>query len=124
MTGKATSGVRVLIVEDEPHIAEALVFLFEREGFLPTVVVDGEAALAAIADCDVLVLDIMLPGRSGFDIAAAAAELPVPPKTCVLTARGQPQDRRRMEALGVAAFVTKPFSNRALMDTVRGLIGP
>ena len=116
--------VRVLIVEDEPHIAEALVFLFEREGFSPNVVADGDAAMALIGDCDLLVIDIMVPGRSGFEIAAAAVRLPNPPKTCVLTARGQPQDRRRMEALGVDAFVTKPFSNRALMDTVRGLIAP
>lgn len=115
---------RVLIVEDEPHIAEALVFLFEREGFEPRVISDGEAAIAALGECDLLVLDVMLPGRSGFDVAAAVRALPKPPKTCVLTAKGQAADRERMKALGVDAFVTKPFSNKALMETVRALLAP
>jgi DNA-binding response OmpR family regulator len=113
---------RVLIVEDEPHIAEALVFLFEREGFEARVIGDGEVAITALEDCDLVVLDVMLPGRSGFDVAAAARALPQPPKTCVLTAKGQAEDRERMKALGVDAFVTKPFSNKALMETVRALL--
>jgi DNA-binding response OmpR family regulator len=114
---------RVLIVEDEPHIAEALVFLFEREGFEPTVVADGEAAIAALGAHDLVILDIMLPGRSGFEVASAVRAMDAPPRICVLTAKGQPADRERMTALGVDAFVTKPFSNRALMDTVRALLG-
>lgn len=113
---------RVLIVEDEPHIAEALVFLLEREGFHPTVVADGEAAASRLGECELVVLDIMLPGRSGFELAAAARALSPPPKVCVLTAKGQAADRERMAALGVSAFVTKPFSNRALMETVRALL--
>lgn len=113
---------RVLIVEDEPHIAEALVFLFEREGIGATVVSDGEAAIAALDDCDLVILDIMLPGRSGFDVAAAVRALASPPRICVLTAKGQAVDRERMKALGVDAFVTKPFSNKALMETVRALL--
>ncbi|MBJ3774098.1 response regulator transcription factor [Acuticoccus mangrovi] len=113
---------RVLIVEDEPHIAEALVFLLEREGFSPIVVTDGDSAIAALEGTDLLILDVMLPGRSGFEIAAAVREMEHPPKTCVLTAKGQAADRERMNALGVDAFVTKPFSNRALMDTVRALL--
>ena len=113
---------RILIVEDEPHIAEALVFLFEREGFSPVVIGDGESAMAALDGCDLLVLDVMLPGRSGFDIASAARALPQPPRICVLTAKGQAADRERMTALGVDAFVTKPFSNKALVETVRTLV--
>jgi len=113
---------RILIVGEEPHIAEALVFLFEREGFEPRVVGDGDAAMAALGECDLVVLDVMLPGRSGFDVAAAVRALPNPPKTCVLTAKGQAADRERMKALGVDAFVTKPFSNKALMETVRALL--
>lgn len=113
---------RVLIVEDEPHIAEALTFLIEREGHSATVVGDGNAALAALGDCDLVVLDVMLPGCSGFDVAAAVRAMERPPKTCVLTAKGQAADRDRMAAIGVDAFVTKPFSNRALMDTVRALL--
>jgi DNA-binding response OmpR family regulator len=115
---------RVLIVEDEPHIAEALVFLLEREGFSPSVVTDGEAAIGALGACDLVILDVMLPGRSGFDVAAAIREMEEPPRTCVLTAKGQAADRERMMALGVNAFVTKPFSNKALMETIRALLAP
>ena len=114
---------RVLVVEDEPHIAEALVFLLEREGFETTVIGDGEAALEALGQADLVILDIMLPNRSGFEIAAAARAIARPPKVCVLTAKGQPVDRARMSDIGVDAFVTKPFSNRALMETVRALLG-
>lgn len=113
---------KVLIVEDEPHIAEALVFLCEREGLQADVVTDGAAALGRLADCQLVILDIMLPGASGFDIAAAVRRLPAPPKVCVLTAKGQPGDRARMNEIGVNAFVTKPFSNKELMDTVRSLM--
>ncbi|MCF3932838.1 response regulator [Acuticoccus sp. M5D2P5] len=113
---------RVLIVEDEPHIAEALVYLLEREGITAKVIANGEEAMTAVGDYDLIVLDIMLPGRSGFDVAEAVRGLAVRPKTCVLTAKGQAADRARMEALGVDAFVTKPFSNRALMETVRTLL--
>ncbi|WP_108663258.1 response regulator transcription factor [Acuticoccus kandeliae] len=113
---------RVLVVEDEPHIAEALVFLLEREGFAAKVIPDGGEAIGALGDYDLIVLDIMLPGRSGFEVAEALQGMAVRPKTCVLTAKGQTADRERMEALGVDAFVTKPFSNRALMETVRALI--
>lgn len=113
---------RVLIVEDEPHIAEALEFLLAREGFETTVIADGERAIGLLDRYDLVLLDIMLPGRSGFDVAAAARHAEPPPKVCVLTAKGQAADRARMEALGVAGFVTKPFANRALMDTLRALL--
>lgn len=114
---------RVLVVEDEPHIAEALTFLLEREGHFVRVVEDGQDALPILTDADLVILDIMLPGLSGFEVAAAAASRDPPPKVCVLTAKGQAADRTRMENLGVSAFVTKPFSNRALMEVVHELLG-
>ncbi|XWN28879.1 MAG: response regulator [Devosia sp.] len=113
---------RVLVVEDEPHIAEALVFLLEREGHDATVVTDGEKAIEHLSSHDLVMLDIMLPGRSGFEVAAAARTHDKPPKVCVLTAKGQTADRERMAAIGVDAFITKPFSNKALMETVRDLL--
>jgi len=115
---------RALIVEDEPSIAEALAFLCEREGIEAQVISNGAAALPLLAQYDVLILDIMLPGASGFEVAQAARGTEPRPKVCVLTAKGQPADRARMTAIGVDAFVTKPFSNRALMDTIRSLIEP
>lgn len=113
---------RVLVVEDEPHIAEALSFLLEREGFEVTVSDDGIDALQLISGQDLVILDIMLPGLSGFEIAAAAATKSPRPQVCVLTAKGQAADKARMEAMGVNAFVTKPFSNAELMETVRTLL--
>ncbi|RAH99524.1 two-component system response regulator [Acuticoccus sediminis] len=116
--------MRVLVVEDEPHIAEAVTFLLEREGHQVTVVASGADAGAAVGGCDLLVLDIMLPGRSGFDIARDVLALAQRPKICVLTAKGQKEDRERMLKMGVDAFVSKPFSNSELMETVRGLAAP
>ncbi len=113
---------RVLIVEDEPHIAEALLFLCEREGLKADVCADGKDALGRLTDYQLVILDIMLPGASGFDIAEAVRRLSAPPKVCVLTAKGQPGDRARMSQIGVNAFVTKPFSNKDLMQTVRSLM--
>ena len=113
---------RVLIVEDEPHIAEALLFLCERDGIAADAVDNGTAALDRLADYDLLIVDIMLPGMSGFEVAQAARAAPRPPKICVLTAKGQAGDRARMTQIGVNAFVTKLFSNRDLMETIRHLI--
>ena len=113
---------RVLIVEDEPHIAEAILFLCEREGLKADVCPDGSDALARLTDYQLVILDIMLPGASGFEVAEAVRRLTAPPKVCVLTAKGQPNDRARMSRIGVNAFVTKPFSNKALMETVRALM--
>lgn len=118
------NGTRALIVEDEPHIAEALMFLCEREGIDATVLSDGKDAMDVLRDYDIVVLDIMLPGASGFEVAEAALAMPDPPKVCVLSAKGQTADRERMTAIGVNAFVTKPFSNRELMATIKMLIGP
>ncbi|ORE91210.1 response regulator transcription factor [Acuticoccus yangtzensis] len=113
--------MRVLVVEDEPHIAEAVTFLLEREGHEVTVSATAPEPGDAMRGYDLLVLDIMLPGRSGFDIARDAMALAERPKICVLTAKGQKGDRDRMMSMGVDAFVSKPFSNSELMETVRGL---
>lgn len=118
---------RVLIVEDEPNIAGALKFLLSHEGFEVMVEGDGGAALARIRDsgADVVILDVMLPNRSGFDILRdlrqdGGPQTPV----LMLTAKGQAQDRKTAEALGVTAFMTKPFSNAEVVATVRRLTMP
>lgn len=113
--------VRVLVAEDEPHIAEALQFLLQREGYEVTLCDNGSAAVASLEAHDIVLLDIMLPGLSGFAVAEAAQQADRRPKICVLTAKGQPADRDKMERIGVDAFVTKPFSNKDLLDTVRSL---
>lgn len=116
---------RVLVAEDEPNIVESLRFLLRRAGFDVTSVLDGEAALVELRarPPDLLILDLMLPGRNGFEVLkavksdAALRALPV----LILTAKGQPQDRRRAEEIGVESFMTKPFSNREIVDEVQRL---
>ncbi|WP_371258133.1 response regulator transcription factor [Jannaschia sp. CCS1] len=123
----ATSGPvgRILIVEDESNILEALSFILSRAGWDVRGHGKGDDALDEIARLspDMLVLDVMLPGRSGFDILAdlrarpATAALPV----LMLTAKGQTKDREQAMALGANAFLTKPFSNAELLETVTAM---
>jgi DNA-binding response OmpR family regulator len=116
---------RILLVEDEANILEAIGFILSRDGWEVLGHGKGETALAEIArvDPDILVLDVMLPGRSGLDILRelrddpAKAALPV----LMLTAKGQARDREQAMALGANAFLTKPFSNDELVATVRAL---
>lgn len=118
---------RVLIAEDEPSIVESLAFLLRRAGHEVTTVLDGDAAIASLLvdRPDVMILDLMLPRRNGFEVLKLVrsqpllAALPV----LVLTAKGQPQDRRLAEQIGADAFMTKPFSNREIVDAVRRLVG-
>lgn len=118
---------QVLIVEDEANIAEALGFLLEREGYAVTHAADGETGLAQMraARPDAVVLDVMLPGRSGFEVLRAIRSDPALSTTpvAVLTARGQAQDRQRAEAVGANVYMTKPFANREVVAQIRNLIG-
>ncbi|MEZ5665950.1 MAG: response regulator [Alphaproteobacteria bacterium] len=119
-------GSSILIVEDEPFIVESLRFLLEREGHTVQAVRDGAAAIAAIdrARPDLIVLDVMLPKRNGFEILKwvrghrTVSDVPV----LILTAKGQDADRRKAEEFGVDAFVTKPFSNRDVIRQVTDLL--
>lgn len=119
--------VDILIAEDEPSILEALTFVLRREGWSVHTVTDGEAVMNAVRreTPRVLVLDIMLPKRSGFEVlkqirgSEATAALPV----LVLTAKGQQQDRKVAAELGADSFVTKPYSNADVIEAVRALLG-
>jgi DNA-binding response OmpR family regulator len=118
-------GQRILLVEDEANILEAIGFILSRDGWDVLGHGKGETALAEIARVapDVLVLDVMLPGRSGLDILR---DLRGQPETkalpvLLLTAKGQARDREQALALGANAFLTKPFSNDELVATVRAL---
>lgn len=118
---------RVLIAEDEPHIVESLSFILSRAGCEVSSAGDGEAALAKIrADRpSVVILDVMLPKMNGFDVLKTVRADPAVQETkvIILTAKGQSQDRRMAEEIGADAFVTKPFSNQTIVDTVRELAG-
>ncbi len=116
----------VLIAEDEPGILESLDFILRRAGWTVATVTDGEAALEAARRLQprVLVLDLMLPKRSGFEvlkqIKADAATHAIP--VLVLTAKGQQRDRLIVEELGADGFVAKPYGNDEVVDAVRQLL--
>ncbi len=119
--------VDILIAEDEPSILESLDFILRRAGWSIESVTDGEAVLERVRRelPRILVLDVMLPKRSGFDVLkqlradAPTRHLPV----LILTAKGQQQDRRIAEELGADGFVTKPYSNAEVVGAVRQLLG-
>ena len=114
---------RVLVIEDEPNIIEAISFILSRDGWTVHTHSDGMTAIDKIKATppDLIILDVMLPGKSGFDIlrdlrdAPEIAHLPV----LMLTARGQTRDRELAERLGVSQFMTKPFSNAEVLESVR-----
>ncbi|MFZ1661193.1 MAG: response regulator [Paracoccaceae bacterium] len=116
---------RVLLIEDEVNIAEAIRFLLTRDGWAVDTHADGASAMARIREVrpDILVLDVMLPGRSGYEILedlrgdAGLADLPV----LVLTARGQDRERTLAEARGASLFMTKPFANAEILENLRKL---
>lgn len=118
-------GKRVLLIEDEPNIIEAISFILSRDGWDVDTHANGiDAVDKVIARApDLVILDVMLPGRSGFDILRdlrahdITAALPV----LMLTARGQTKDRETAKALGVSRFMTKPFSNAEVLESVRYL---
>jgi DNA-binding response OmpR family regulator len=119
-------GKSVLLVEDEPNIIEAITFLLSREGWKVESHTDGATAVERVNDLrpDLLMLDHMLPGKSGLDILIELrsdeqfAALPI----LMLTARGQMRDRAQAEAAGVSRFMTKPFSNTQVLAAVRDLM--
>ena len=119
-------GKRVLLIEDEPNIIEAIRFLLTRDGWDVNTHSDGTNAVEVVQEAkpDLVILDMMLPGRSGMDILRDLREivelagLPV----LMLTARGQSRDRDMAEKAGVSRFMTKPFSNTEVLTAVRDLV--
>lgn len=119
-------GNRVLLIEDEPNIIEAIRFVLSRDGLAVDTHSDGRTALDAIQHRapDMVILDVMLPNRSGFDILREMRQSPgtehIP--VLMLTARGQKRDRELAERYGVNRFMTKPFSNADMLGSVRELL--
>ena len=118
-------GQRVLLIEDEPNIIEAISYILSKDGWTVHTHADGETAMEKVQQGlpDLIILDVMLPGRSGYDILrdlraeAQTASVPV----MMLTARGQAKDREMAKRLGATHFMTKPFSNSEILESVRAL---
>lgn len=117
---------RILVVDDDAFVRRPLELILRSEGFDPATADDGEACLAAVADRkpDLIFLDVMMPGRDGFDVCRTlksdpgTADIPV----ILLSARGHEQDREHGMALGASDFLTKPYSPSELLRRVRELL--
>jgi DNA-binding response OmpR family regulator len=120
-------GRRVLIIEDEVNISEAIRFILRRDGWSVVIHPTGDGALEAIArhQPHLVILDVMLPGDNGYDILRAlrrdpgAETLPV----ILLTARGGSAARDLAREAGASLFMAKPFANAELLAAVRQLVG-
>ena len=118
---------RILIADDEPNIVISLEFLMKREGHAVSVARDGPAALEAIraGKPDLVLLDVMMPGLSGFEVCQAVRgdEALAGVKILMLSAKGRDTDIAKGQALGADAYMTKPFSTKELVEKVRELLG-
>jgi len=116
---------RVLLIEDEPNISEAIRFILSRDGCDVMALADGTTALEAVRQAmpDLVILDLMLPGLSGLEILEQLRADPVTRALPVmmLTAKGQGRDREAAERAGANHFMTKPFSNDDMRAAVRAL---
>lgn len=117
---------KVLIADDEPNIVVSLEFMMKREGYDVLVARDGPEALAAIRreHPSLVLLDATMPGMTGFDVCEAVradADLR-DTRIVMLTAKGRETDVARGVGVGADVYVTKPFSTRDLVQTVRGLM--
>jgi two-component system, OmpR family, alkaline phosphatase synthesis response regulator PhoP len=117
---------RVLIVEDEQHLAEGLRFNLEAEGFEPEVVDDGNRALARLLDpavhFDLVVLDVMLPGKDGFAVVRELRQRDHFVPVLMLTARGRPEDVLNGFAAGADDYLAKPVELAILLARIGGLL--
>jgi two-component system response regulator RegX3 len=114
------AGGRILVVDDEPSVRESVGYALEQEGFDVTLAADGEDAEGRLSEdnFDLLILDIMMPGKSGLDICREVrAESPVP--IILLTAKDAEVDKVVGLEVGADDYVTKPFSVRELLGRVR-----
>ncbi len=117
---------RVLVVEDEAHLAQGLSFNLAAEGHSVEVAGDGESALARLLEkrerFDAVVLDVMLPGKSGFDVAALLRENKNYVPILMLTARGRPEDVLQGFASGADDYLPKPFELAILIARLESLL--
>jgi DNA-binding response OmpR family regulator len=113
---------KILVVEDEVHIAEGLRFNLEEEGYRATVAETGEAALALATQFDLVILDVMLPGMDGFQVLGNLREQGCFVPVLMLTARGRPEDILRGFASGADDYLPKPFDLSILIARVNGLL--
>src|SRR3712207_6551539 len=117
---------RILVVEDEQHLADGLRFNLEAEGYAVDVAANGEDALELLlrggSRFDLMVLDVMLPGKDGFDVMSELRESGQFIPTLMLTARGRPEDVLRGFSAGADDYLAKPFELAILLARIHGLV--
>jgi DNA-binding response OmpR family regulator len=117
---------KVLIAEDEPNIVASLEFLLQQSAYEVRVARDGEEALRLAESFvpDLVLLDVMMPARNGFEVCRAIRQNPAlrSVKILMLTARGRDVERDWGLGLGADGYVTKPFSTKELLASVKGLL--
>ena len=118
---------KILIVDDEPNIVISLEFLMKKEGFEVAIANDGEDALAKVDSFgpDLVLLDVMMPRKSGFEVCEALRADPVKSslKIVMLTAKGRDTEVAKGLAIGADAYMTKPFSTKELLAMVKAMLG-
>jgi DNA-binding response OmpR family regulator len=118
---------RILIADDEPNIVVSLEFLMQREGYEVRAAADGEETLRQVQEFkpDLVLLDIMLPLRNGFEVCQRIRENPEWRHTRIvmLTAKGREVEVTKGLALGADVYITKPFATRELLASVQRLLG-
>ena len=120
-------GAKIVIADDEPNIVAALEFLLQRNGYEVHLARNGDEALSLVEACnpDLVLLDIMMPLKSGYEVCARIRERAgwQHIKIIMLSAKGRDAEVAKGLALGADLYVTKPFSTRELMNRIRELLG-
>jgi len=118
---------KILVADDEPNIVTALEFLLERAGYEVRTAANGDEALAAIAQDppDLVLLDIMMPVKSGYEVCKRIRDQPEwgKVKVVMLSAKGRDAEVTKGLAMGADLYVTKPFSTRELLSQISALLG-
>ena len=119
-----SASARILIVEDESHLAQGLLYNLQAEGFEAAIEGDGEAALARLENenFDIMLLDVMLPGKSGFEVVAELRAKQNYMPVLLLTARGRSEDVLSGFAAGADDYLPKPFDLSILLARLNGLL--
>ena len=126
INNKQKKSSKILLVDDEPNILIALEFLFENEGYTVQKALDGHQALekAASFQPNIIVLDVMMPGLDGFEVARRLRHIDGFENTRIifLTAKGTPQDKLKGYDSGGEIYITKPFDNDELLHTINEIV--
>lgn len=120
------NSAKILVVDDEPNIVIALEYLLQREGYEVQKAYNGQQALDCMENWtpDIVVLDVMMPGMNGFEVARRLREIPALEQTKIifLTAKGTQRDKESGYASGAEYYMIKPFDNDVFISTVNEIM--